>query len=133
MLKTLRQRPIYVLCFLFIVFVPQVLSLAEQFRLGFRPFVQDPVRVPLSWDMFSNRVDRCIVSWTSPLHLGDANISSLRDVELPLEWDIVLDTVEQYEELAKGLCPYSNSHPTSALLHCFSAEGLETQNEYLCY
>jgi len=129
---TLRQRPIYVLSFLLVLVVPQVLGLGKQFDLGFKPFITDPKRVPLSWDMFSNPVDRCTVTWTSPLQLGDHRISSLREVELPLEWDIVLDKIEQYRMMARALCPYSTEHPNSVQLQCYSSGGAETKNEFTC-
>jgi hypothetical protein len=128
----LRQKPIYVLCFLFILAVPQVLGLAGQFQYGFRPFFQDPIRIPFSWDMFSNRVDRCIVTWTHPLRIQNMTFSSLREVNLPLEWDVVLDRIEDYQYLASALCPFATTFPAYAQLDCFAAEGNEVIREVPC-
>jgi len=128
----LRQRPVYVLFFLIALTVPQVQGLVRQFKEGFRPFLQDPIRVPFSWDMFSNRVDRCIVTWDKPLLIDGHRLNSLRDVELPVEWDIILDYVPHYQRMAHDLCHYYSAEPNVARLQCFTARGEEITGEAAC-
>jgi hypothetical protein len=127
------RSPLYVLAFLLILGVPQLAAFAMQFNLGFRPFMSEPTRVPLSWDMFSNRVDRCVVKWSSPLQMGAHTISSLRDVELPLEWDIIFDEAGMYRAASESLCRAFATGPNETQLHCYFNNGTETQDAFKCH
>ena len=126
------RSPLFVFVFLVALALPQAMAFVSQFTQGFLPFVSNPQRVTLSWDMFSNPVDRCVVKWSSPLQIGPHLISSLRDVELPLEWDIILDDARVYRSMSQELCKAFAIAPTQAQVHCFLNNGTETQDAFQC-
>ena len=127
------RSPIYVFVFLVVLALPQAIAFAWQFNLGFRPFLTEPTRVALSWDMFSNHVDRCVVKWTSPLQIGPHRISSLRDVELPFEWDIILDQASVYHDMGAALCRSFAQGEAEVQYRCFLNNGTETQDAIKCH
>jgi hypothetical protein len=128
----IERTPIYVAIFLLTLSAPQLVATASQFYFGFRPFAHDPVRVPLSWDMFATRVERCTLSWGLPLKFSSQSIYSLRDIELPLEWDIIFDHVDDYRAVKKGICQSFAMSPTQAQMHCFLPDGTETEEASDC-
>src|SRR5665213_2805395 len=109
-----ERSPIYILIFLIFLSAPQLAAMGVQFYSGYRPFAGDPVRVPLSWDMFATRVERCTLSWNAPLNFNSQSIYSLRDIELPLEWDIIFDHVENYKVVKERICQSFSMAPTQA-------------------
>jgi len=132
MLAKVRRHPLYVAIFILLIGVPQFHALLQQFHFGFRPFVQNPTRVSYSWDMFSNKVDRCLVNFAVPLSVGPLNFSSLRDIGLAFEWDIIFDRVEDYTAVTRALCQASSHQTNSAKLHCFTSQGQELEDEIPC-
>jgi hypothetical protein len=122
----------FVFTFVSLLLISQLAAFSYQFVSGFRPFFTDANRVPLSWDMFSNRLDRCVVKWSPSIQIGPHTLSSLRDVELPFEWDIIFDRIEDYRAASLGLCRQFGTISTRVQLHCFSSEGKETRDEFSC-
>lgn len=129
---SLRQSPVFVMAFLLVLILPQAVAFVWQWHDGFRPFVRDPQRVSLSWDMFSNRVERCTLKWDYPIQIGQNRLSSLRDVELPFEWDVILDYAYDYHGLARSLCPFSTTAGNSAHFRCYFPDGQVRNDELSC-
>ena len=109
-----------------------MIALGWQFALGYRPFFNNPERVAFSWDMFSNRVERCTVQWTPPLQNEGWPIASLRDLVLPFEWDLVFDRVDDYKIVGKYLCSRWKTGQTRVNLKCFRQEGVVDFHEFNC-
>jgi hypothetical protein len=126
------MKKLKVLAFIAALCFPQIAALAFQFFLGFRPFSQDPTRVPFSWDMFANRVERCAVSWKSPLVIGKNSYSKLHDFTLPFEWDVVFDRTLDYRSAAFALCHEWSQSENSASLRCFLPDGTHFNDEFRC-
>ena len=96
----------------------QLRAFAAQFGDGFRPFGHPPTRVNYSWDMFSIPIERCGVEWRPPLDLGHGKtLRRLRDLTPMLEWDIVYNTMSEYEQAAKQVC-VDTKHRGTAHLDC---------------
>jgi hypothetical protein len=127
-----RARTLRLIFFLAILIIPQLAALGLQFALGFRPFRQDPVRVALSWDMFSNRVERCVLSWNPPLNTPGAPLTSLHEAGLSLEWDLILDRMGSYAMLGHGLCRQWGSPLTQVQMQCFLPAGTEAHYAMPC-
>jgi hypothetical protein len=127
----LDRNPLYVAGFLLFLIVPQGHALAQQFRLGYRPFGQAPQRVTLSWDMFSTAISRCDVRWDPPLNAEGRPLARLHDSGTALEWDPVYDRVEDYMHAAEYGCVYGRPH-TTATLQCFTFEGEAVKNVFRC-
>jgi hypothetical protein len=118
-----RSRPLYVICFLALLAIPQALALAWQFHDGYRPFKAAPTRVALSWDMFAVRIERCDVFWNPPLPVpGRAPLARLHQLASRLEWDFPLDTQADYRALTEWSCGRFK-HPFHANLICLTPEG----------
>jgi hypothetical protein len=116
------RSPRFVAVFLAALILPQVFALGRQFYLGFRPFGREPVRVPLSWDMFATRIERCALTWTPPVSTPVGRLATIRDLAPALEWDVVGDRPEQYEYFARKGCFYALQR-TRVDLQCVSPEG----------
>ncbi len=128
-----RNSPFYLVGFLLLVGVPQLFAIIFQFKMGFSPFVHDPVRVPFSWDMFSNRVERCGVTWDPPLQGPLGALSSLRQFGTTMEFDIIYDHIDQYRGVAQWLCGMGGPHNGSRIrLRCFVPKGTEIDDELAC-
>jgi hypothetical protein len=130
-MRRLDRQPLFVACFLALLFVPQAVAFGLQFAGGFRPFVKAPGRVPLSWDMFAIRISRCDVRWDPPLRIGSARIPAMRDASFPLEWDVTYDTISEYRHEARLGCNYAVG-PTTAHLLCFTPDGRTSTDTVTC-
>lgn len=126
------RAPWYKFAFVLFLAVPQLIAFYSQFASGFRPFVQEPTRVPLSWDMFANRMERCRVEWTPTIYVGPRALSALRDVQLSLEWDIIFDHREDYRGAASWFCQNYAVSPTRVQLHCFLPQGEDLDDGFSC-
>ncbi|RYF09325.1 MAG: hypothetical protein EOO40_07090 [Deltaproteobacteria bacterium] len=109
----------------------QLAAFALQLILGFRPFGRPPQRVPLSWDMFAVRVERCALSWRPPVVLGGRRLPNLQALGMALEWDAVLNGIGAYEDLARRVCATSRQKG-AAQLRCFVPEGHEVLRDIAC-
>ena len=109
----------------------QLLALAAQFALGFRPFLTEPTRVPFSWDMFAVPIERCDLRFSPPLRRGDRMIGSLRGAGPPFEWDFVQNRVASYRALAASICEEAE-HPARIALRCYLPEGRAVNDAVDC-
>ena len=123
---------LYVFAFIGCLAIPQLGALGIQFARGYRPFGHQAERVPFSWDMFANRVERCTVEWTPALQIEKHRLTSLHGLDLPFEWDIALDSVETYRAVAGNLCRKAGAPSTRARLHCFLPDGTEMDDDAYC-
>ena len=126
-----QDSPRRVAAFLLLLVLPQAAGFAWQFKRGFRPLDREPVRVPLSWDMFAVRIERCTVDWKPPVRPGGRTLARLADLGAPLEWDYVDDSVDAYRQAALWGCR-SAQGPTAASLRCFVPEGREIDDGFDC-
>jgi hypothetical protein len=117
--------------FLLLLALPQAAALGVQFARGFRPWRREPVRVPLSWDMFAVRIERCTVDWSPPVAVSGRPLPSLSRAAGPVEWDYVNDSQAQYRATALWGCR-AKTGPTKVSLRCFLPEGRETKDEFDC-
>jgi hypothetical protein len=125
------QSPIFVAAFVFLLAATQVGALGVQFVRGFRLMGHEPVRVPFSWDMFANRVERCILNWDPPLATQIGPFSSLRQLGTKLEWEVVYDHKEDYERIGQWVC-HAGGENTRVHLRCFQLDGSQTNHELSC-
>jgi hypothetical protein len=125
------RSPRFVAAFIAALILPQVYAVGRQFQLGFRPFGREPVRVPLSWDMFATRIERCALTWTPPVSTPVGRLSSLRDLAPTLEWDVVGDRREQYDYFARKGCSYALAR-TRVDLECVSPDGRREASDFDC-
>lgn len=125
------RSPRSIAVFLALLFLPQAYALTRQFRLGFRPLGPAPVRVALSWDMFATNIQRCRLAWYPPVPAPGGTLASLADLTPTLEWDVVSDSVEGYESLARWGCGYA-LRPTRVGLRCFTTAGREEDHVFDC-
>ena len=129
-MRPLDRSPAYVASFVLLLALPQAWALAEQLRLGYRPFGHAPVRVPLSWDMFSTAISRCDVRWDPPLDLGPKKLARMREAGVTLEWDPVYDRVEDYAYAGRIGCAFgSPARSSAAVLH---EDGKATRDGFRC-
>ncbi len=126
-----RSRPAFVLVFLALLVIPQAYAFVRQFRGGFRPFRAAPHRVPLSWDMFAVRIERCDVFWTPPLPTPAGPLARLSNALPRLEWDIALASADEYRSLVTWTCGHFGQ-PFHASLTCFLPEGKVVSNAIEC-
>lgn len=131
MFDRLTRSPIYVAIFLFSLVLPQLLAIDAQFIKGFRPLRHEPTRVPLSWDMFANTVQRCTLAWDPPIHVFGLTFSSFKDLGARMEWNVVYDRAEDYRAAARWICRVSRK-PIWIKLHCFFPNGSEDKSDYHC-
>jgi hypothetical protein len=123
----------YVAAVLVALAAPQLVATGSQFVRGFRPMRRAPARVALSWDMFATRIERCAVAWDPPLHTPYGPIGRLRDVGRRLEWDVVQDTVDDYETLALDVCRWAApGRRTHVTLRCVAPAGHEVVGDFDC-
>jgi hypothetical protein len=122
--RGLAYRPWLATGFLIAIVSVQAAALARQFQRGFRPLRVTPTRVPLSWDMFSVRIERCGIEWTPalPLRPGKA-YPSLRSMAPRLEWDPVYDTAADYFAAAGFGCRMRHA-PTRVRMRCMTRYGI---------
>ena len=108
----------------------QLVALGQQLAAGYRPFGPPPVRVPLSWDMFATRIERCDVRWDPPLpvHGGLDRFSRLAQ---PIEWFPVLDRVASYRRMATGACRLARV-PTQISMRCWLPDGTRPEERLPC-
>jgi hypothetical protein len=130
--KGFWRSPECVLAFIVCVSIPQFVALTAQFERGFRPFLSEPSRVPFSWDMFSNRVERCAVRWEPPGQWHGKELSALSDLIAPLEWDPVFDHADTYRRVAEEGCREKTRVPGRAVVTCFFPDGTWSEDEYRC-
>jgi hypothetical protein len=109
----------------------QLTMLTRQFALGFRPLRHDPQRVCFSWDMFATPVVRCDLRWDRPIVLGGCQVSALSDLNAPIEWNVILDTLAAYRHFAATSCKLSPA-PQSVELQCFLPNGTVRKERYVC-
>jgi hypothetical protein len=114
--------------FLALLAVPQAYAFVAQVAGGYRPFVAAPAHVPLSWDMFTGRIERCEVVWSPPLPDGTF---SLRQHGTLLEWPYALSSVENYRSLIRWTCVRFR-RPFVARYVCFTPDGKETAGADRC-
>ncbi len=125
-------RRLGVLGFLFGLVLVQLIAFLLQFKAGFRPFTQNPVRVPFSWDMFSIPVERCVVEWDPPLNDGKRVIRRFHDLGLPFEWEPVYNTAEDYRNAGFQFCKLWGTKTTRIREKCFFRDGTVRENESNC-
>ena len=126
------RSPRTVACFLALLILPQAAAFLDQFARGFRPFGPAPVRVPLSWDMFAVRIERCALNWSPPVRTPLGTLSSLHDLSPMLEWDLVSDSAESYRFWARWGCRFAKP-PTRVSLSCFYPDGREEHLGFDCH
>jgi hypothetical protein len=125
------KNPVYVAGFLLLLVVPQLAAIRGQLQAGYRPFTHVPIRVPLSWDMFSTAITRCDVHWDPPVVVRGTTLASLRQAGSALEWDPVYDRMEDYAMAARIGC--SGARPgTTVRLTCFTYEGRTVTDAFPC-
>jgi hypothetical protein len=106
-------------------------AIGGQLEAGYRPFTHVPIRVALSWDMFSTAITRCDVHWDPPVVVRGTRLASLREAGTALEWDPVYDRMQDYVMAARVGC--SGARPgTTAHLTCFTAEGQTVTDALAC-
>jgi hypothetical protein len=127
----LDRSPVYVVIFLSLLSAPQLSALVTQFTQGFRPFVSDPARVTLSWDMFSNRVERCVMEFERKMDSGTAIYLPMRGLGTRLEWDVIFDRHDDYRNAGMVLCRQGPG-TTQVRLHCYLPDGTQTHEEFAC-
>ena len=115
----------------YLVAALQLTMLTRQFALGFWPLRHDPQRVSFSWDMFATPVVRCDLRWDRTIVVGDRQISALSDLNAPIEWNVILDTLAAYRHLVATSCKISPA-PQSVDLHCFLPNGTVHKERYVC-
>jgi hypothetical protein len=115
----------------YLVALLQLSMLTRQFVLGFWPLRHDPQRVSFSWDMFATTVVRCDLRWDSPVVLGGRHLSALSDLNAPIEWNVIFDTLESYRLFAATSCSLSPA-PQSVDLHCFLPNGTVRRERHVC-
>ena len=131
MLRRLDRSPAFVAAFLALLCLPQASALVLQVARGFRPFGAAPARVPFSWDMFANRVERCGVWWDPALEIpGLGRVEQLKDIEPGIEWDVVFDHAESYRDAGLALCRFAGGRRVR--LRCFKPDGSEWGNALEC-
>jgi hypothetical protein len=112
--------------------VVQISALSWQFVDGFGLFLNEPRRVPFSWDMFSNPVERCTLNWLPALHVENQTLAKLRDLTLPIEWDVVYDSIDDYKAIGAYMCAHHAAAPTRVNFHCYLHNGSELRDEFSC-
>jgi len=125
------RSPRAVAVFLAVLILPQAFAFGRQFALGFRPLGPAPTRVPLSWDMFATRIERCRLGWTPPLPTAQGRLSTLRDLSPRLEWDVVGDRMEQYEFWGRKLCGEA-LQSTQVDMRCVRQDGSWEERRFDC-
>ena len=120
--------------FILILFVPQLPAFSLQFTRGFVPFVHEPGRVPLSWDMFSTPVERCRLEWQPPLSIPGRRLGSFAELGTRLEWDVIYDHVSDYRQTGRLFCLLGAGErvPRRMALDCFLPSGIEIRDENTC-
>jgi len=128
----LALRPWVIAAFLALLVSVQLGAVGQQFTLGYRPFVHAPARVPLSWDMFAQPIERCELRWTPPLQIYGREVHAMPELGPRFEWDAVLDYSEDYEQLGLQACAEFGAPNTSVELTCFLPEGRTLHREVPC-
>jgi hypothetical protein len=118
-----RARVLYVGGLLLGLAGVQLWAQVDQARSGYRPFAHAPTRVPYSWDMFSIRLDRCIVGWDPPLRMEGQRVARWHDRLPDVEFDSVFNDVDWYKAAAVRACEYRTAPETMAVLKCFGSNG----------
>ena len=125
-------RPWLIAAFLALLVSVQLVALGQQFALGYRPFVHPPARVPLSWDMFAQPIERCELRWTPPLRIYGREVHAMPELGPRFEWDAVLDYSEDYEQLGLDACAEFGEPDAHVVLTCFLPEGRTLHREVPC-
>ena len=125
------SSPRYVACFLAFLIAPQAAAFVGQFARGFRPLGEPPVRVPLSWDMFAVRIERCTLAWTPAVRTPLGTLSNFHELSPKLEWDVVGDSVDMYQAWARWGCRFAKA-PTRVSLECYFPDGREQTLGFSC-
>lgn len=147
------NSPAYVVGFLLFLMAFQLRALALQFQSGFQLFGHEPTRVLFSWDMFATRTERCTMEWDPPLQRTPVGpLNDLRQLSVPFEWDVIYDSVQDYEYVGRMGCAFESGQyafmgepsekapvPIAHLvnkiqvkIHCFGPDGKETYREFYC-
>jgi len=132
MSKERERYPLFIALFIFFLGTSQMYAFGLQWARGFFPFIHEPARVPFSWDMFANRVERCALSWTPAIKVGEHELSSLHEATTSFEWDVTYDHALDYRANGIGLCQLGRRGPTQAHLHCFLPNGSEFYDDIDC-
>ncbi len=145
----------YVMGFLLFLAVFQLRALFLQFESGFQLFVHEPTRVLFSWDMFATRTERCMMEWDPPLQRTPVGpLTDLRQLSVPIEWDVIYDSMQDYEYVGRMGCAFESgqrargslgessekapipvTHSVNKIrvkIHCFGPDGNETHREFYC-
>jgi hypothetical protein len=125
-----RQRLLLVALFAGALLGAQLVAMGRQLAAGYRPFGAPPVRVPLSWDMFATRIERCDIEWNPPLPV-DGGLDRFSRRARPIEWFPVFDRVESYRRLALHTCRLARA-PTRMTLRCWLPDGSRPRETLSC-
>ena len=111
----------------------QLYALARQWQEGFRPFVNPPGRVALSWDMFAVAIERCSIEWDPPVPRPDGQppLRTMAELATPIEWDPVYNRREDYLAAGAQSCNPGASGGKFRV-HCFRPHFEETYDERDC-
>jgi hypothetical protein len=127
-----KTSPRLVLIFILFLFVPQAVQFSRQFVNGYMPFLREPNPTFFSWDMFANRVERCVLEWNPPLDFPNhPQTTSLLQLAPKLEWGITYNHVADYEWARGWLC-WRSQKKARVGLNCFLPIGIEIKNELDC-
>ena len=86
--------------------------------------------MPLSWDMFAVRIERCDVAWSPPLPLG-GGVATLHGLAPPFEWNISWISREGYRRAGLDGCRFA-APETRVTLRCFTPEGDRIDDVFAC-
>ena len=115
-----------------LLFGLQLAALAGQLRRGFRPFGAPPVRVPLSWDMFATRIERCTMGFQPAFPIAPGKeLSNLTEAGEPIEWFPVFDRLETYRLVARASCKQARPG-TRIYLRCWLPDGTRPAFVHRC-
>ncbi len=122
-----------VFSFLFLLSGGQLYAFKRQFDLGFQIGKQAPVRVPFSWDMFATRTERCEICWNPPLRLkGFGQVTCLKDLSQPFEWELIYDQKSVYQWVAQWACYQDQATGRMIHLQCFGLDGGVEESSIPC-
>jgi len=123
-----------VFAFILVLFVPQLIAFFLQFKEGFVPFVHEPRRIALSWDMFSTPVERCRLAWEPPVSLPGKALGSFVEMGTRLEWDPMFDHVDEYRQTGQVFCLLGGGKIAKSriVLDCFLPSGVESRDDIPC-
>jgi len=131
-LRRLDHSPRFAVALVACLALPELAALGIQFINGYIPFFHEPVRVPLSWDMFANKVERCTLDWDRPIHAGKITIQHLQDLGQAIEWVFVYDRMEDYQSTIPYSCNEPGMSGAKSHLQCFLPSGGIIHHDFIC-